>query len=88
MYVLYPTQLHLKLEGIVDPIVQKLNVLLGRSNSNTFLRLMNATEFLRKYNFSANVPEKTHVEAIVAIDGNTVYCEYVNDSSLDAILEG
>lgn len=47
---------------------------------------MNITEFFQNNNFMIKDPEEVHVEIIVRIDDNTVFCEYVNASSFSEIL--
>lgn len=74
----------MKLEGFADVMVKTIFDV----NNLTSLYQMNVTEFLLEHGYAIRTPEEVHVEVMVKIDGNTVYCKYLNQTSFIEILYG
>lgn len=74
----------MKLEGVVDVVLKTLDM----NNFANLFQTMNITQFLQKHGYSAKNPEPVHVEIMLKIDGNTLYCKYFNQTSLLDVLLG
>ncbi len=73
------------MEGVPEPIWRKI---FDSVNATSFSHFMNISEFLGKNNFKKTTLEPVHVEILVKIDGNTVYCKYIDSPSFTRILTG
>lgn len=78
-------QIQVKLEGAVDP---SWKTLIDKNGASfySFFEQPNLAEFLGKINLKISNPEEVHVEVIIKIDDNAVYCKHFNSTSFHKVL--
>ncbi|KAK7605209.1 hypothetical protein V9T40_007067 [Parthenolecanium corni] len=77
--------IQVKLEGAVDP---SWKTLIDKNGASfySFFEQPNLAEFLGKINLKISNPEEVHVEVIIKIDDNAVYCKHFNSTSFYKVL--
>lgn len=73
-----------KLEGVVDTVLKTFDM----NNFANLHQSLNITRFLQNNAYTVKYPEPVHVEIILKIDGNALYCKYFNQTTLLDLLLG
>lgn len=78
--------IHAKLEGVVNTVWETFSDPVY-SNTTHFFTTMDMDKFLQNANFSIKIPELVHVELMVKVDDNTIFCKFFNKSTFSDILQ-
>lgn len=80
-------EIHLKAEGFADSLKNELFSALVKP-SGKVIDILKIQEILQTANFTVQEDQNLHFEAIVKINGQTIYCHHLNETTFKTFADG